>query len=174
MLLLTSFSDWRQTRGVPVLCVFICGVVGWAILLGVPAANPDFSQYSARYFACCLIVTAGYTNIPLIIAWQAGNCPSESQRATSLGMLNSIGQCLSILASYLFPTSQAPQYNEGCIINIAFQAFGMVLALGMTLYYRWENKRRDRLEGGRPEAHAHLDVVSKYDLAPGMLIGTFY
>lgn len=42
-------------------------IVGWAILLAIPAAHATSSQYSARYFACICIVTAGYTNIPLII-----------------------------------------------------------------------------------------------------------
>lgn len=89
MLLLTTFSDWRQARGIPIMSVFLIGIVGWAILLSVQA-NPALAtqaQLSARYFACCCIVTAGYTNIPLIISWQAGNNPNESQRATSLGYL---------------------------------------------------------------------------------------
>lgn len=77
MLLLTTFSDWRQARGIPVACIFIIGVIGWAVLLTIPAANITSTQFSARYFACCLIVTAGYTNIPLIIGEQ--RC---SQRAS--------------------------------------------------------------------------------------------
>ncbi len=37
----------------------------------------------------------------------------------------------------------------------------------MTLYYRMENKRRDRVEGGRPAKGAVLDVIEQHDLAPG-------
>jgi hypothetical protein len=75
MLLLTAFSDRKQTRGIPIACVFIIGVVGWAVLLAVPAAHITDSQFSARYFACCLIVTAGYTNIPLIIGQSSSSPP---------------------------------------------------------------------------------------------------
>jgi hypothetical protein len=45
---------------------------------------------------------------------------SESQRATYLGMLNSIGQCLSILASFSFPDKEGPRFIKGITLNIAF------------------------------------------------------
>ena len=51
-------------------------------------------------------------------------------------MLNSLGQCLSLVASFIFPTSQAPQYTPGCITNIAIQALGFVLTMGMWAYYK--------------------------------------
>ncbi|ORY28949.1 major facilitator superfamily domain-containing protein [Naematelia encephala] len=167
MLCLTAFSDWKQARGFPVVAVFILGIVGWAILLAVPAAGASHAQYSVRYFGCCLITTAAYTNIPLIISWQAANNPNESQRATALGYLNSIGQGLSLAAAFLFPSVEGPQYIKGSIINIAFQALGLVIALTLTAFCRWENRRRDREEGGRPEQGASLDTYDKFDYAPG-------
>jgi hypothetical protein len=36
----------------------------------------------------------------------------------------------------------------------------------MTTYYRWENRRRDKVEGGRSAVGA-LEVLDKFDLAPG-------
>ena len=79
MLILTSFSDWRQTRGFPVMSVFIIGIVGWAILLSIPAAATTTAQFSARYFGCICIVTAGYTNIPLIIGKPATSMPASEK-----------------------------------------------------------------------------------------------
>lgn len=43
----------------------------------------------------------------------------------------------------------------------------MVLALGLSVYFRRENARRDRVEGGRPGEGALLEVVKMHDLAPG-------
>jgi hypothetical protein len=71
------------------------------------------------------------------------------------------------LASYSFPTKQGPKFTKGITINIAFQALGFVLALAMSAYFRWENKRRDRVEGGRPNKDATLNVIEEFDLAPG-------
>ena len=39
--------------------------------------------------------------------------------------------------------------------------------LGMTTYLRLENKRRDKVEGGRPPKGSHLETFEKFDLAPG-------
>lgn len=167
MLLLTTFSDRRQTPGIPVMVPFALGIIGWAVLLSVPPTHGTQAMWSGRYFACCCIVTAGYTNIPLIMAWQSANTGNESQRATSLGMLNTIGQCLSVLAAFLFPKPESPKFTKGCIVNLAFQCLGLVIALGMTSWYRYENRVRDRAEGGRPAPGTPLETLEYHDLAVG-------
>ncbi|KAK7060032.1 major facilitator superfamily domain-containing protein [Favolaschia claudopus] len=167
MLLIASYSDHYQTRGIPVISVFCISIVGWAILLSVTPIHPTHAQLHARYFGCICVVTAGYSNIPLIMSWQSGNTGSQSQRATSLGMLNSIGQCLSVLAAFLFPTPEGPRFIKGCSLNLAFSALGLLLTLGMTGWYRWENRRRDRVEGGKPPGDVVLNVVEEFDLAKG-------
>ncbi|KAJ7467457.1 major facilitator superfamily domain-containing protein [Mycena latifolia] len=167
MLLISSYSDRVQTRGVPVASVFCIAIIGWAILLGVNPVKASHMALHARYFGCICVVTAGYSNIPLIMSWQSGNTGAESQRAVSLGMLNAIGQCLSVLAAFLFPTPEGPRYVKGCATNIAFSCLGLILTIAMTVYYRWENSRRDREEGGRPEKGAPINVVEEYDLARG-------
>jgi hypothetical protein len=101
------------------------------------------------------------------MAWQSSNTGNQSQRATSLGMLNTIGQCLSVAAAFLFPSKEKPGFHKGATVNLAFQALGLTLALAMTLYYRMENKRRDKAEGGRPPKGTPLDVIEQHDLAPG-------
>ncbi|WVO16886.1 hypothetical protein L204_104572 [Cryptococcus depauperatus] len=163
MLIITSWSDWRQSRGLPVAFVFVLGIVGWALLLSLDAHG----HYSARYFACICIVTAGYTNIPLMMSWQSGCTGNQSQRATSLGMLNTLGQCLSLAAAFLFPKKEGPQYRKGASVNLAFQALGLIIALAMTSYYRWENRRRDKVEGGSPPKGTPINVLEDHDLAIG-------
>jgi hypothetical protein len=92
---------------------------------------------------------------------------SQSQRAVALGLLNSIGQCLSILASFSFPDDEKPRFIRGITLNIAFAALGFCIALGMTAWYRRENARRDRVEGGPPPKGEALNVVEEHDLARG-------
>ncbi|KAK4698779.1 hypothetical protein P7C70_g7490, partial [Phenoliferia sp. Uapishka_3] len=185
MLMIATYSDRYQTRGIPIASVFAIALVGWSILLGVKPHHATASALHARYFGCICVVTAGYANIPLIISWQSGNTGSQSQRAVSLGMLNSIGsfsplliwtnhadaifpgQCLSILAAFLFPSNEGPRYIKGASLNIAFSAAGLIGTLAMTIYYHRENKRRDSVEGGRPPKGTTLNVLEDYDLAEG-------
>lgn len=171
MLILASISDRLKTRGIPSACVFLVGIVGWSILLGVDPGSAHHKASAAhlhlRYFGVICVVVAGYALIPIAISWQSNNTGSQSQRAVSLGMLNTVGQCLSVLASYSFPTAQGPKFTKGIALNVAFQSLGFLIAIGMTLYYRWENRRRDRIEGGRPPAGTVLETIEKHDLAPG-------
>ncbi|GAA6041223.1 hypothetical protein JCM8097_008351 [Rhodosporidiobolus ruineniae] len=168
MLLLTTISDRWQTRGVPSMVVYSIGIVGWVILYTVNPVGVTEGGLRARYFACCCLASAGYANIPIIMAWVSNNSPSESGRAVSLGMLNSVGQCLSILASFLFPSVEGPRFTKGCKVNIAFQCLGFAIVLAMTLYYRFENARRDRKEGGRPVKGMRIEGVQEtYDKTVG-------
>lgn len=84
-------------------------------------------------------------------------------------MLNTIGQCLSILASFIFPSNEGPRWIKGFSTNLAFNVMGLVMALGMTVYYRIENKRRDQLEGpgGGLAPGEAINVVEEHDLARG-------
>lgn len=104
------------------------------------------------------------------MAWVSNNSPSQSQRATGLGLLNSIGQCLSILAAFIFPTSEGPRWHKGFGVNLAFNLMAIIIAVGLTVYYRWENKRRDRVEGGKPPAGMKQNFQDQYDLSPGTYI----
>jgi hypothetical protein len=66
-----------------------------------------------------------------------------------------------------FPSTEKPQYKKGCTVNVAFASLGFCIMTGMTLYYRMENRRRDKVEGGRPVPGTQLETVEKFDLAPG-------
>ncbi|KAM0751708.1 MFS general substrate transporter [Meredithblackwellia eburnea MCA 4105] len=167
MLLITSYSDRYQTRGLPAAAVFCVGIVGWAILWGVNPVHATKMKLHARYFGCICVVTAGYSNSPIIMAWQSNNTGSQSQRAVSLGMLNTLGQCFSVLAAFSFPSKEGPKYIKGCALNVAFSSLGLLIVLGMTFWYRWENKRRDKVEGGRPPKDTPINVFEEYDLAKG-------
>jgi hypothetical protein len=112
---------------------------------------------------------AGYATIPLQLGWQAANNPSQTQRAVALGMLNTIGQLGSLLGSFSFPSHEGPQYHRGVAVNLSFQALGAGMAVAMSFYYKYENRRRDQKEGGKPTSGAKLDVLVDYDRAIGAL-----
>ncbi|BEJ00154.1 hypothetical protein CcaverHIS631_0500110 [Cutaneotrichosporon cavernicola] len=165
--IVSTISDRLQSRGVPLALTYCIGVAGWGILLGLDAASKSSSVLGARYFGVICVVAPAYATIPLQLSWVASNSPAQTQRAVALGMLNTIGQCGSIVGSFIFPSKEGPQYIPGVAVNIAFQCFGATVAILMTLYYRFENGRRDRLEGGRPEDSSNLNVQEDFDRAKG-------
>lgn len=82
-------------------------------------------------------------------------------------MLNTVGQCLSILAAFSFPDDEEPRYVKGITLNIGFSILGIIISLSMSAYYRLENARRDTVEGGRPLVGEVLNVIEEHDLARG-------
>lgn len=87
----TTLSDRFKTRGIFVVAVFGISVVGWAMLMAIDPVGITKGGLRARYFAICCVVGTGASNGPIMMAWLSANSPSESQRATGMGFLNSWG-----------------------------------------------------------------------------------
>jgi len=66
-----------------------------------------------------------------------------------------------------FPSVEGPQYRKGCIVNVTFACLGLCIMLFMTTWLRFENRRRDKVEGGRPPKGSHIETLEQFDLAPG-------
>jgi MFS family permease len=161
-MILTSFiSDRIHCRGLFVGGVMMLSCTGWIILLAV------VHNQHARYFATFLLVMGSFAAIPLMLSWVSNNCGNESQRAVEIGMLNGIGQCFAILASFIFPSTEKPYWHKGFGLNLAFNAFSAILAVTLYFILRYENARRDKKEGGRPTDMSDVDVSTYNDLAIG-------
>ena len=161
-MILTSFiSDRIRCRGLFVGGVLMLSCTGWIILLAV------VHNQHARYFATFLVVMGSFAAVPLMLSWVSNNCGNESQRAVQIGMLNSMGQCFSILASFIFPSTEKPYWHKGFGLNLTFNALAVIVAVTLYFILRYENARRDEREGGRPSDMNDVDVSTYNDLAIG-------
>jgi len=159
---LTSFSyasDKLQSRGIFMAIASGIGGIGYLLLLTVPSNN------HVRYFATFCITSGTYTTIGIIIAWFAHNLGSETKKATGIPMFMAIGQCGSVLGSHIFPTPEGPRYIKGFAISCALEFLAVVCSIILTISYRMENARRDRLYG-KPEPGAKVDTRELADKAP--------
>jgi hypothetical protein len=82
-------------------------------------------------------------------------------------MLNTLGQYSSIVSPFIFPTNEKPKWHKGFGLNLGFTLLAIMLSLAMSAYYRMENRRRDRIEGGPPAEGDVVDVINEHDLARG-------
>ncbi|KAA1474435.1 MFS general substrate transporter [Dentipellis sp. KUC8613] len=153
-------SDRLQSRGHFVCVASGIGGIGYLLLLTV--AN----NVHVRYFATFCIVSGTYTTIGIVIAWFAHNLGSETKRATGTPMYMAIGQCGSVLGSHLFPATEGPRYIKGFAVLCALEFVGALCALVLTMFYRYENARRDRVEG-KPTPEARVDTSELADRAVG-------
>jgi len=135
------------------------GGIGYLILLTVT------TNVHARYFATFCITSGTYTTTGLIIAWYAHNLGSETKRAAGIPMFMAIGQCGSVLGSQIYPSTEGPRYIKGFAISCALEFLAALCAIVLSVSYRRDNSRRDRLYG-RPDGNAKVDTSELADKAP--------
>ena len=161
MIIVSFLSDRIHCRGLFIAGAMMTSSTGWIILLTVVA------NQHARYFATFLLVMGSFAAVPLTLSWVSNNAPNESQRAVELGMLNGIGQCFAILATFIFPSADKPFWRKGFGLNLAFNALAALVAIGLHVILRRENSRRDKEECRHPSDKIDMDIDKYNDLAPG-------
>ncbi|KAF8517140.1 major facilitator superfamily domain-containing protein [Hysterangium stoloniferum] len=118
-----------------------------------------------RYFATFCIVSGTYACIGVTIAWYSHNLGSETKRAAGIPIYMGIGQCGSILGSHIFLATEGPKYIKGFAVCCALEGVVAISAVILSVSYRIENKRRDRLYG-KPVLNEKVDVSELADQAP--------
>jgi len=152
-------SDRRQSRGIYLFIMSLVGVVGFLLLLFVQNVH-------VRYFATFCIVSGTYACIGVTIAWYSHNLGSETKRAAGIPIYMGIGQCGSILGSHIFLATEGPKYILGFAVCCALEGIVAICAVILSVSYRIENKRRDRLYG-KSVLNEKVDVSELADQAPG-------
>ncbi|CAE6495070.1 unnamed protein product [Rhizoctonia solani] len=162
MLIVAKTSDRLHLRGPFVAGSLALSGAGYIILLVSSA-----SQVHARYAAIFLAVTGTYCGIPIAMSWTTGNGGSETRRAVNMAMLNTIGQAMAVLGSYIYPEREAPQYIRGFAICCGFAWWGFLLSCILSGLWWLENRKRDKMEGGRPDTDIAPDTALHADKAVG-------
>ncbi|KAG9082166.1 hypothetical protein FS749_007065, partial [Ceratobasidium sp. UAMH 11750] len=156
MISVSYISDRIQSRGLFMSASSGLGGIGYLLLLVIP------SNQSARYFAIFLCCAGTYTTIGLALSWFAHNLGSESKKAAGIPLLMIIGQCGSVLGTHVYPTSEGPRYIKGLALCCGFELLGALTCLVLTISFRRENARRDRIYG-HPEEGKIVDTRALAD-----------
>ncbi|KAG6861386.1 hypothetical protein C0995_000792 [Termitomyces sp. Mi166 len=133
-----AFKDWR---------IYVGGVIYFGL-------NCALASISA--FLPTILTTLGYI---------AHNLGSETKKATGIPMFMAIGQCGSVLGSHIYPKTESPAYTKGFAIGCALEFLAAVCCFLLSVSYRIENARRDRIYG-KPDKNARVDTHELADGAP--------
>ena len=154
------FSDWRQLRGIPVVLLCLMSVLGYALLIA--PLSP-----SAHYAGCFLVALGLYVAVGIPLAWLPTNNPRFGKRTTATGLQLTIGNSSGIMAPFLYPKTEGPRYVRGHAVTMALVAFAAVLFGGMSVWFRRENKVRERGErDGKVEGLGEEEVLALGDENP--------
>ncbi|KAF2757356.1 MFS transporter [Pseudovirgaria hyperparasitica] len=156
MIIVTAIvSDKLRLRGPFVFFFALLSAVGWLILATATTA-------AARYVATFLAVLI-FVSVAMLLTWTANTNETSSKRAGGLWIVQTVGQCGTVLGTNMFPKSEAPYYRRGMWVGCAF-SFIVMLSAGVLSFMLWrENRRRDRRHG-RPEVGVQVDMNDLEDV----------
>ncbi|KAF9772134.1 hypothetical protein IL306_010192 [Fusarium sp. DS 682] len=140
----TAFiSDRTGHRGFIVAGFAAMATVGYGLLAGIQDLHPPGPRYAGVWLAACGIFPA----LCLNITWLLNNQGRDSKKGAGLAVTLIIGQCSSLISSYVFPKKDAPFFVTGCAIGCGMSGAIVILALFMHFALERENKHNEKLYG---------------------------
>ncbi|KAJ9212959.1 hypothetical protein DTO166G4_5463 [Paecilomyces variotii] len=130
-------SDRLRLRGVIMLFVLPIAIVGYAVIANVD--NPH-----VKYGMTFLMATGMYASVPCILVWNSNNSAGHYKRATTSAMQLAIANCGGFVATFNYPTKDAPQYHRGHTIILGLLVFSWFMILFNVLYCAKINKDKRR------------------------------
>ncbi|RMJ13781.1 hypothetical protein CDV36_006530 [Fusarium kuroshium] len=141
----TLSSAKTNDRSLHIVCLMLLAAVGNAIAAGTTVVG-------ARFFAMFLMPMGAVSSYQIIVSWVANSFPRPLvKRSAAIAICNMIGNTATIYGSYLYPSSDSPQYRPGGSANAAICVVVALLALLLRYIHKWENKKLERAEEDRDE-----------------------
>ncbi|KAF2214236.1 hypothetical protein CERZMDRAFT_110605 [Cercospora zeae-maydis SCOH1-5] len=145
LLILAYSSDLTRLRFPFVIMGFLFTFTGFVIYGSISDVH---ANVQLAYFAC-FMMTWG-TSAPSVIldVWYNNNIADENRRVmlTSIGV--PVANLMGVVSSNIFRTQDAPNYIPALATTAAFGGLGAVLTLLLGSWMIWDNRRRDRRQGG--------------------------
>jgi sugar phosphate permease len=129
-------ADKHRQRGIYMIFFCLVAIIGFAILASV-------ENHGAKYFACFMVTSGIYPNVPQGVAWNGNNIGGSLKRGVGIAMHVGFGNLGGAIAAFLFKRSEKPNYHSAHYTLAATTSMSLLLSVGMTLYLRRENARRD-------------------------------
>lgn len=129
-------ADRHQQRGLYMIGFCVIAMIGFALLLGV-------ENNSVKYFACFMVTSGIYPNVPQGVAWNGNNIGGSLKRGVGIAMHVGFGNLGGAISGFVFRKDDAPHYRSGHGTLLGTTAMSCILSIFMTIWLRRENARRD-------------------------------
>ena len=140
----TYLAGRFNARGLNIIVWSAFGGLLGGSLLAFTSANNQAGKLVGNYFTQ---VVGAF--LPCAYSWSAANHAGHTKKVTMNALLL-MSFCLgNILGPLTFRTKDAPDYIPAKITIVAVDSVAIIATAVLLLYYRWQNKKRDRLTEGQ-------------------------
>ncbi|WWC67492.1 uncharacterized protein I206_101400 [Kwoniella pini CBS 10737] len=139
------FSDRTGKRGFFLMFWSAMAAIGYLLFLVIPIRYPG-GLYFAVFLTTCSIAPC----IATVIVWSGNTFGNHYKKATSMGLIFSLGNSGGIISSQVYRGKDSPRYLVGQGVTFAFSCICFISACIMYFGLRKENKRRQDKFGSPP------------------------
>lgn len=119
------------------------GVAGGALM--------SFARGRAAPLAGIYLVNGVTPVLSVLYQWTMANCAGQTKRVVASSLIAAAFSVGTIIGPQTFQAKDAPGYLPAKVTLLATQAASGVVAFVLYLYYRWQNRRRDKREEASTE-----------------------
>ncbi|BEJ10861.1 hypothetical protein CspHIS471_0102830 [Cutaneotrichosporon sp. HIS471] len=156
-LVVCFYSDKWHLRGPFIIFSAVLSLIGYALYLG--SKNPHV-RYASLFFQ----VMGAYVSAPLTSTWMPNNLAPFYRRVTGIVCGFIVTNCGGILSTWLFPTTEAPNYKRGTSILLALCVGMGIFSAANMVFLAWKNRKRAAMgafDKGGPELDDQAELGDK-------------
>ncbi|KAH7413925.1 putative MFS transporter [Phaeosphaeria sp. MPI-PUGE-AT-0046c] len=137
-------SDRMKLRGCVMLCTLPVAITGYAVIANIGDDHPK-----VKYGMTFMMATGIYSSVPPVLTWLANNSAGHYKRATAAALQLAIANCGGILASFIYPSREGPEYHKGHTIVLGLLTASWFCIFANVVYCAKINrdKARGKYEG---------------------------
>ncbi|KAJ7783750.1 major facilitator superfamily domain-containing protein [Mycena maculata] len=143
LLLLTFSSDYFRERSIHICIPLATTIVGFIILGSIDT----LAHLHVAYFACFLLTMGAFAPSVLVATWYSNNTNQESRRAVVAAVMVAFANSAGLISTNVFRAQDEPKYVPALATSAAFGGLCLILVAGTGIWMRWENARRNRVQG---------------------------
>ncbi|RFU26381.1 hypothetical protein B7463_g9957, partial [Scytalidium lignicola] len=143
LLAVSKSSDYFRERTYHIIFSLLLSLLGMIILASIDVLE----NKGVACFACFLMAGGSYIPSVLVHSWHNNNNLEENSRAATTGFLVGLGNLGGILSAATFRVEYAPAYKPTLIATSCCNAVCIIFTLGLGLWMKRENRRRNREQG---------------------------
>lgn len=122
----------------------IPGMLGGGLMSFLPSDAKNGNANKAGLVAGIYLVNFIVATLIIIYQWVAANVAGQTKRVFAMALISGAFSVGNIIGPQTFQAKDAPQFIPAKITVLATQGAGALMSVGLYIYYRWTNARRDK------------------------------
>ncbi|KAG7823136.1 hypothetical protein KL919_004013 [Ogataea angusta] len=160
-IILAFVSDFHGIRLPYALLAACVAIAGLAMILG------GGDHLNVKYGGCFLVASGLYTCMPIVVCWISLNYSGHIRKSVGTAFVIGFGNIGGIIASFIFPDSEAPDYKKGLGICIGFAGLAIFFILAyFALVVHRNRKKMTAASLAKWESYDERTRIMKGDLSP--------